>query len=176
MQNNSLLLAAFALLAVASLTSCNNNNDPDIEAVNVPEAVASAFNAQYPSAARQLPDWQHRGKYYTAEFDLERGAIDAEAWYYDNGQWAMTQMEYGQSIMFLPENVVYTFAKSEYGGWRIQEVDEYQYPNSNRNLYVISVETDGGQEADLYYKLVNNQPELVNVSIVDYDITPDWKF
>lgn len=175
MKTTRISLAALPLLAVAALASCSDNDDNDISSAAVPNPVTTAFVAQYPTASNV--EWEKAGKYYKADFRTKGGLVEADAWYTPAGQWAMTQLDYGANILYLPNAVSDAFVASEYSTWKLDDIDEYQYPDASRNLYIIEVEKPGSPDTDLYYRLTDGTATLLRTSThSSSDLTPDIQF
>lgn len=126
------------------LTSCDDDDDKKFD---VPEAVQTAFNQQYGNVGRVEWD-RERGNYIVAEFWKDNKEHDA--WYSYEGQWMMTEVDYGQNIQALPQAVQDGFYASAYAQWVIDDIDEIQRPDYAAT-YKIEVEQKGQRDMDLYF-------------------------
>lgn len=178
MKTTHLALCALALAASTSLAACGNSDhdhDTDLKPSAVPNPVTTAFIAQYPTASHV--EWEKQGRYYKADFRTKGGLVEADAWYTSAGQWAMTQFDYGQNTLYLPNAVSEAFVKSQYSTWKLDDIDEYQYPDTTRNLFIIEVEKPGSPDTDLYYRLADGTAQLIRtVTHSDLTPTPDTTF
>lgn len=136
MKTNVLLCAL--VCTMLGLSSCDNDDN------FVPEdVVVKAFNSKYPEATRV--EWETKGSYKVVDFYL--GNYDTEAWFDTQGNWISTETD----IVYneLPDVVRNNFSASEYGSWRVDDVDKLERPNTE-TVYIIEVE-QGNQDVDLYY-------------------------
>lgn len=136
MKKTILLLAVAGALA---LQSCENNK----KGVNVNAEVKEAFTAKYPGAKDVR--WITRNTYSIAEF--KDNGTNASAWFDGSGTWYMTETDIPYAA--LPQTVQTAFKASEYGAWRVDDVDMIEREGAE-TVYVIEVE-QGASEADLYY-------------------------
>lgn len=136
MKKTILLLAVAGALA---LQSCENNK----KGVNVNAEVKEAFTAKYPGAKDVR--WNTRNTYSVAEF--KDNGTSASAWFDGAGTWYMTETDIPYAA--LPQTVQAAFKASEYGAWRVDDVDRIERQGAE-TVYVIEVE-QGTSEADLYY-------------------------
>lgn len=136
MKKTILLLAVTGALA---LQSCENNK----KGVNVNAEVKEAFTAKYPGAKDVR--WNTRNTYSIAEF--KDNGTNASAWFDGAGTWYMTETDIPYAA--LPQTVQTAFKASEYGAWRVDDVDMIEREGAE-TVYVIEVEQDVS-EADLYY-------------------------
>ncbi len=143
--NKSMMAIAICFTA---LTSCDNNDDPQ---VIVPEAVQTAFNKQYAGATRLGWDLE-RGNYIVAEF--EKDGKEYSAWYTPDGQWMMTEVDYGNDIRTLPQAVQDGYNATTYARqrWTVEDIDEIQRPDYE-SIFKIEVEKQGQPDFDLYFDL-----------------------
>lgn len=106
----------FLMLALgicsAAMTSCDDDKDD----VHVPDKLKQAFTRKYPGAKAE---WKTRQGYYIADFRY--GSRDAEAWFTPDGDWRMTETEIPYAA--LPEAVKSAFGNSDYGTWKVDDVD-----------------------------------------------------
>lgn len=136
MKKTILLLAVAGALA---LQSCENNK----KGVNVNAEVKEAFTAKYPGAKDVR--WNTRNTYSIAEF--KDNGTNASAWFDGAGTWYMTETDI--PYVALPQTVQTAFKASDYGVWRVDDVDMIEREGAE-TVYVIEVE-QGASEADLYY-------------------------
>lgn len=161
-----LLMCLLAATAMTGFTSCDDDDDNYLKTSQVPEACVAALQSRYPDATDVR--WERKHKYYVAEFrNVQR---DYDVWYAADATWAMTEIDYGKNLFFLPAVVSEAFATGEYGtGYTVDDISEYQRPQST--FYEIEVEPQGGgKDVYLYY---DEQGNLFKTATVDVDITPD---
>ena len=159
--NKMKTLWAVALAALTLMPACSNdddwNYDPEtgmpVSPTEIPEAIRSAFYAQYGEGARV--QWSKKDGYAVADFEGAGPGGEQTVWYgMTDGAWAMTETE----ILFsaLPESVAAAFAATEYAAapWHAgREVDVLRR-SAGETLYVIEVEkNENGREteADLFF-------------------------
>lgn len=161
-----LLIAALFAAIVTCFAACNDDDDKDIKHNNVPEAYTKALQAKYPDAVNVK--WEKTGRYYIAEFSKPQQEYDV--WFAPEAQWAMTEIDYGRNLFFLPAEVNKSFAESEYGiNHTIDDVSMYE--RTDRTFYVIEVEpTGGGADTYLYYA---PDGENLKITTQDIEITPE---
>lgn len=129
----------FLLLVVLGAMGC----DDDDNIKNVPEGVKSSFNERYPNAKKV--EWEQKNGYYVADF--RNDGCETDAWFDGSGIWYMTETDVPFDA--LPEVVKSAFRSSQYGSWRVDDVDKLE-KNGLELLYVIEVE-QGEREVDLNY-------------------------
>lgn len=137
MKKTTLLLAAAGMLAL--LHSCENNKN----GASVNAEVKEAFTAKFPKAKDVR--WNTRNTYSVAEF--KDNGTNASAWFDGTGTWYMTETDIPYSA--LPQAVQTAFKASDYGMWRVDDVDMIEREGAE-TVYVIEAE-QGASEADLYY-------------------------
>lgn len=159
--NKMKTLWAVALAALTMMPACSSDDDWDydpetgmpVSPTEIPEAIRSAFYAQYGDGARV--QWSKKDGYAVADFDGAGPGGEQTVWYgMTDGAWAMTEAE----ILFsaLPESVAAAFAATEYAAapWHVgREVDVLRR-SAGETLYVIEVEkNENGREteADLFF-------------------------
>ena len=120
------------------MQSCDDDDDN----LKVPEKLQSAFSQKYPEAS---PKWKTRSNYYIADF-RDRN-YDSEAWFTSGAVWLMTETDLPYAA--LPEAVKNAFQNSEYGQWRLDDVDMVEREGMEP-VYILEVE-QGSREMDLYY-------------------------
>lgn len=131
-------MASVAMLGF-TFAACDND---DLNLSNNSEVVKS-FNQLYPDATRV--SWEAKGTYYVADF--VSSGLEAEAWFFPDGRWQMTEIDIPYSA--LPAAVKTAFEASEYATWRVDDVDKVLRTGYDP-IYVIDVEM-GELEYDLYY-------------------------
>lgn len=143
-----LILFAAAALAMAA-ASCQKHETAATG--RIPETILKSFSEMYPEASDVK--WATKGQYAVANFTLPQTAQGSNnAWYgKSDGNWDMTERDipYGA----LPEAVRNAFESSEYGQWRVDDVDMIER-HGTETIYVIEAEglLDGRPtEIDLYY-------------------------
>ena len=157
------ILTVFTLMiaGVFAFTACSDDNSPGnqpdgtpLNPTDVPAAVLSTFEEQYPDADNV--QWTKKDNYAVATFTKSGDTSGQQsAWFaWDNGTWGMTEYEIPYSL--LPDDVRTAFEASEYAAspWRYdREIDVLQR-NETETLYVIEVEKNEAgteTEVDLYY-------------------------
>ena len=157
------ILTVFTLMIAGmfAFTACSDDNSPGnqpdgtpLNPTDVPAAVLSAFEEQYPDANNV--QWTKKDNYAVATFTKSGDTSGQQsAWFaWDNGTWGMTEYEIPYSL--LPDDVRTAFEASEYAAspWRYdREIDVLQR-NETETLYVIEVEKNEAgteTEVDLYY-------------------------
>ena len=156
-----------ALFGAVVLTSCDKEDD--IRISDVPSAVMNSFDANFPNASRA--EWEKKGGYIVAEFWQD--GMDTQAWYNSNGEWLMTEFDWGRNVSALPQAVQEAFQNSAYATWRVDDIDLYERPKDA--FYLIEVETQGQPDRDLYFApdgtLLKDEADRGN-----HEVTPDIVF
>jgi hypothetical protein len=106
-------------------------------------AVKTTFKSMFPKAV--FVDWEMEAGYVNAEFTHDGARKDA--WFETNGTWLMTETDIRSSK--IPAAIKNALDKSEYAGWRIDDVDYLEFANAEP-LYVLDMEK-GESEVDLYF-------------------------
>jgi len=159
--NKMKTLWAVALAALTMMPACSSDDDWDydpetgmpVSPTEIPEAIRSAFYAQYGDGARV--QWSKKDGYAVADFDGAGPGGEQTVWYgMTDGAWAMTEAE----ILFsaLPESVAAAFAATEYAAapWHVGREVDVLHRSAGETLYVIEVEkNENGREteADLFF-------------------------
>lgn len=151
-------LAMVCALSGFFFMSCNDDDD-DIKLNN--DAVKATFDSKYPSVTRV--SWEMKGGYYVADFNLDKK--ETSVWINEQGIWYMTETDLRQEN--LPEAVKKAFTSSEYGTWRIDDIDMIERPEME-TMYVIEVEK-GNEEYDLYY----SEEGILIKAVIDTDDNDD---
>lgn len=155
--NKMKTLWAVALAALTLMPACSNDDDWDydpetgmpVSPTEIPEAIRSAFYAQYGEGARV--QWSKKDGYAVADFEGAGPGGEQTVWYgMADGAWAMTEAE----ILFsaLPESVAAAFAATEYAAapWQASREVDVLRRNGQETLYVIDVEKhENGRETDV---------------------------
>ncbi len=158
---------AFTLVSLACLTSCGDDSDDrDVNRNDVPESYTKALTAKYPDAVNVK--WEKTPGYYIAEFSKPQEEYDV--WFGPGAEWAMTEVDYGHNLFFLPPAVGSALAGSEYGKNHTVE-DVAMIERTDRTFYLIEVEPmGGGADTYLYY---SPDGTLIKTTAQDVDITPE---
>lgn len=139
----------FALFALVSLAACSDDSGYYYP---VNGAVQNALFNKYPNATNVR--WGSQGPYYIADFDIVESGMtspDYKAWFTPIGKWYMTESDILYSA--LPAAVMQAFEASDYGTWRVDDVNMLER-EAAPTIYVLEVESNTGgleQEVDLYY-------------------------
>ena len=163
-----LILIAAATLSIAAV-SCQKHETG--ETGRIPENILKSFSKMYPEASDV--NWATKGQYAVANFTLPQTMGGSNnAWYEkSNGNWDMTEMDIRYED--LPEAVRNAFESSEYGQWRVDDVDMIERHGVDI-IYVIEAEgTQDGRpvEIDLYYS-----PDGILVKkVIDADENYDYE-
>lgn len=159
----NLLFMFVALLGIFSFASCSD--DDDNNPGTIPSGVEQAMQTQFPNATNIK--WEKKGVYLVADFDESR--LDKEAWFTRDGEWKMTETDYGKDLFYLPADVEKAFATGEYGTWTVDDVKLYE--RSDKTFYLFEVEKAGQRDMELYYNI--DGTVIKAVPDTDVDITPD---
>lgn len=162
----------FLGLAMVLFAACNDDNDTKKEgAANVPEAVNSAFERQFPNATNVT--WTEKNNYYVASFDLKaksRAEVTAapknEAWYTQEGKCNLSELELSATELESAYTKVFSAWKATAyftDGYTIDDIDLLQRTeNADDKIIKIEIEKDK-LERDLYFtpegKLVKDVPD-----------------
>lgn len=157
----------FSIVALTGFSSCGDDSDDrDVNHSDVPAAYTEALKAKYPEAVNVR--WEKTTEYYIAEFSKPQQEYDV--WFGPGAKWAMTEVDYGHNLFFIPAVVNSAFANSEYGKDHTIE-DVAMYERTDRTFYLIEVEPmSGGSDTYLYYA---PDGTLIKTTSQDMDITPD---
>lgn len=130
------------ILAATLLMSCEKFDD---DYALVDSATKDSFNQLFPSAKQT--DWDVDVNYFVADF--KQGNVEGSAWFTNDGTavWLMT--EWDIRYVDLPQAVRDAFAASEYGQWRVDDVDKVERPDVGV-VYVIEAES-GENEVVMYF-------------------------
>lgn len=161
-----ILFLSLIAMSMVAFTACDDDDDKDVATKYVPENYQEALKAKYPDAT--YVKWERKKNYYVAEF--QKPQQDYDVWFGTDAKWAMTEIDYGHNLFFLPGVVNEALANSEYGtNYTIDDVAMYEYPD--HSFYVIDVEPmKGGKDTYLYYR---PDGTLFQTTTRDINITPD---
>lgn len=148
------------------MTACDDDDDDSISQSKVPEEVQETFEEMFPTV--RVVDWELKNNYYKAEF--VRQTFETDAWFKQDGTWAMTATDYGSLITELPEAVQETFNKSQYTGWIVDGAVYYE--RTSDSFCEIEVETDGSPDISVFYDTDGNYIGIQQSNFVG-EITPD---
>lgn len=167
--NLTCLLAGLTLVLFAACS--DDDNTKKGSAGDVPEAVNSAFEKQFPNATNVT--WAEKNNYYVASFDLKaKSRAEAtpapknEAWYTQEGkcnlselELSATELESGYAKVFAAWKATPYFTD----GYTIDDIDLLQRTESAGDK-IIKIEIEKGEtERDLYFtlegKLVKDVPD-----------------
>lgn len=142
--------------------SCSKDDDNDINPVNVPSAVMSAFNQAYPNTSAK---WSLNDNYYVAEFGNDNNEVDV--WFTSEGTIMLTVREMPASE--LPQAIKTAIQETKYAAWKIDDVNLIQRKGFE-NLYKVEIDDlKSDNEVTLYYTtsgvLVKEVPEIDNTPV-----------
>lgn len=142
--------------------SCSKDDDNDINPVNVPSAVMSAFNQAYPNTSAK---WSLNDNYYVAEFGNDNNEVDV--WFTSEGTIMLTVREMPASE--LPQAIKTAIQETKYAAWKIDDVNLIQRKGFE-NLYKVEMDDlKSDNEVTLYYTtsgvLVKEVPEIDNTPV-----------
>ena len=130
-------------------------------AESIPQKVKESFSEKFPSA--NVKNLEKINDGYTAEFFLEKRKY--VSFYNVDGGWVKTERKI-KSLNQLPQKVKTNFYKSEYAGWRINELKEID--SHEGKIYFLHVDNANHMAAEkphtfkehifLYF---NNTGELI---------------
>lgn len=161
------LFLTLALATMVGFSSCSDDDDnKDVDRNDVPEAYQEALKAKYPEAVNVK--WEKTPRYYIAEFQKPQEEYDV--WFGSEAEWAMTEIDYGHNLFFIPAAINEALAKSPYGTDHTIE-DVSMFERIDRTFYLIEVEPmSGGADTYLYYA---PDGTLIKTTTQDITITPD---
>lgn len=163
-----IFLLSLAALSLAAFTSCSDDDNKGTEN-EIPEAYTEALTAKYPDATNVK--WEIKGNYYVAEFDKPMQEYDV--WFGSGATWAMTEVDYGHNLFFIPGTVSQAYAESEYGmGNTVADVHKYE--RTADTVYLIEVEL-ASDNSDVYM-YINEDGTIVKTTTTEIDVTPDTQF
>lgn len=127
------LIKTFTLTALLAGSVCLISCDDDDK--KAPDLIQQAFNVKYPNAT--VHEWEYKNGYSVADF-INNGR-EAEAWFDAQGQWYMTETDYGRDLSQLPQVVQQAFQSSLYASWYLEDIDMLEYP-TQATVYVFDLE------------------------------------
>lgn len=120
---------AIRLLALLSfgviLACCDDRDDDHLLPQQLPQAVTEFIAQQYPGA-RIIGGERERNPLYVLEVDIYDGSVLREVRFDAANQWVQTKTEI--LLSEVPSAVLDALRASQYGTWRIDEVDHYASP------------------------------------------------
>lgn len=134
---------AMLFMATLAFAACDNDDDDDLNAKNVPESVTRALKEKYPAATRI--EWERKGDYYVADCHMD--GKEMNVWFDASSVWQLTQVNITWSD--LPATVQTGFNATKYASWKLEEVDMLEY-SLQPLVYVIEVE-QGKTEIQLFF-------------------------
>ncbi|MGL5562745.1 MAG: PepSY-like domain-containing protein [Tannerellaceae bacterium] len=160
MKTKLLSLLSIALIAFFA-ASCSN--DDDNNSIDVPNAVLTAFNNEYPTVVS--PTWEYEDPYYVAEFKYNEN--ETEVWYNTAGTMLLTVEDLQSSQ--LPQAIKTNIASSIYSAWTYDDVNLIQRDGFS-SIYRVELDdpkSDG--EVTLYYTasgvLIKEVPDIDNTPL-----------
>lgn len=115
---------ALAALFAGSLVLTGCDDDDDKRTTDV---IQLAFNNKYPGAV--VHEWEAKNGYMVADFIND--GYEAEAWFDPQGQWYMTETDFGRNIDKVPAAVQQAFRNSSYAAWYVDDINRFEYPNQS---------------------------------------------
>ena len=128
----NLKITALTLLLAGSMGFMSCDDDDSKHSSNL---IQQAFETKYPGLT--VHEWDYKDGYCVAEFILN--GREAEAWFDAQGQWYMTETDYGRDLSQLPQIVQDAFQGSGYTTWTIDDIDMFEYP-ARQTVYVLDLE------------------------------------
>ena len=154
----AIALFFFAMFISVGLCACEDGTD-DNQKIDI--SVLNAFEQKFPLA--KGVEWDKLGRYYVAEFKSPMGdgqyvelgtpgatpevLYEMEAWFDSGANWRMTVIE--ATYTMLPNAVQHGFTTSNYGTWKVDDVDIVQR-NGKETVYILEVK-QGKTERELYF-------------------------
>lgn len=165
------LLMLPLVIAAFTFSACGNDDDDKATITNVPSTIVDAFKTQFPDVNINTVKFEKSGQYYTAEYHANNNMIEIESWFSTDGQWKMTETDYGKDLFLIPTDINIAFNKTEYRDWTIDDISLYEYPDATKNFYMIQVEKAGQPDTALYFK--TDGTLIKTAADTGADITPD---
>ena len=171
-----ILIGMTAFAATLPLAGCDADDDPAIS--SVPSVCKEAFQTKYPQVTN--PKWEKERGYYTAEWYEAAGLTEKEAWFklaeQATDSWAMTETDYGKNFYLAPAGLNTSFDKTEYRTAKVDDISFYEYPQTEKDVYVIEV-TPADRTGDLLLIFSGQDYTFVKaIPDTDADVTPDTVF
>jgi hypothetical protein len=111
------------------------------QAMNVPQAVQTAFTAQYPQG--HLKNWKMDKSGYVASFKLNKR--ECKATYANDGNWLSTETTFRHVTKHVSPDMKFALRNSRYASYHIDLVQDLQTPS--KNLYLLQVDNNSGNQA-----------------------------
>lgn len=160
MKTKLLSLLGIALIAFFA-ASCSS--DDDKSSIDVPNAVLTAFNNEYPTVVS--PTWEFEDPYYVAEFKYNGN--ETEVWYNTAGTMLLTVEDLQSSQ--LPQSIKANIASSKYSAWTYDDVNLIQRDGFS-SIYRVELDDPTSEgEVTLYYTvsgvLIKEVPDIDNTPL-----------
>lgn len=126
--------------AVPDSDNSNGNYLPQV----IPDAIKEYIATNYPQAKIIETDFEN-GRY---EVDIIEGAKHKELIFDPEGEWISTETEVGKAE--IPSVVISALEASEYGAYRIDDIDYFETPSGNYYLFELE---SGSREVHLKINL-----------------------
>lgn len=165
------LLLSLAATAMVSFSACSDDDD-DVKTGDVPKAYVEALQAKYPESANVNVEWEQNGQYYVAEY-AKNSMQEYEVWFGAKAEWAMTEVDYGKNLFFLPGEVEQAFAESVYGTGNTVD-DVHMYERTADTYYLVEVEL-ASDNSDVYI-YINSDGTILKPTTTKIDVTPTTVF
>lgn len=120
-----LALWLLALVSAAAMQACDDHDDDHLLPQQLPQAVTEFIAQQYPGA-RIVGGERERNPLYVLEVEIVDGTAVREVRFDAADQWVQTKTEI--LLSEVPSAVLDALRASQYGSWRIDEVDHYASP------------------------------------------------
>ncbi len=176
MKLKSLLYLLTLSLGMVSLSACNDSDDadaPDQPSTPVSTEIMAAFKAKFPSVdvEKDEIEWETKGQYTVADFDMLNGMEDVEAWFdTKTGEWAMTKTDYGENLFLISAPLNAAFYASPYKSWDPGEIVSYEYPDSTRDVFIFEATKTGEPKTDVIF--TPDAKYIKAVPHTDAEVTP----
>lgn len=160
MKTKLLSLLSIALIAFFA-ASCSSDDDKN--SIDVPNAVLTAFNNEYPTVVS--PTWEFEAPYYVAEF--KNNGNETEVWYDTAGTMLLTVEDLQSSQ--LPQVIKSNIASSKYSAWTYDDVNLIQRDGFS-SIYRVELDDPKSEgEVTLYYTasgvLIKEVPDIDNTPL-----------
>ncbi len=120
-----LLFWLLALVSAAAMQACDDDDDRHLLPHQLPQAVTEFIAQQYPGS-RIIGGERERNPLYVLEVDIVDGTALREVRFDAADRWVQTKTEI--LLSEVPPVVLDALRASQYGTWRIDEVDHYASP------------------------------------------------
>ena len=118
-------IGLLAFFAAGAMWACSDDHDEHLLPRQLPQAVTEFIAQQYPGA-RIVGGERERNPFYSLEVEIVDGTTVREVRFDTADQWVETKTEIRSSDV--PTVVLDALRASQYGTWRIDEVDHYASP------------------------------------------------